>query len=97
MLLFPQKRSLILIDETIPMVNKEGHFGETILEVATDMNVDIIVMGTHSRRGFDKILLGSVAVKVLRHSSIHLFIILTKGCKEELNMKNLNYFHHGNN
>jgi nucleotide-binding universal stress UspA family protein len=83
MLLFPQKRSFILIDETTPMVNTKGHFGETILEVATDMNVDIIVIGTHSRRGFHKMLLGSVTGKVLRHSSIHLFIILTKECKEK--------------
>ncbi len=68
-------------DESIQLVVKDGDFGEVILETATELNVDIIVMGTHGRRGLDKILMGSVAEKVLRHSSIPLFIIPTK--KEE--------------
>ncbi len=68
-------------DETIQIVVKDGDFGEVILETATELNVDIIVMGTHGRRGLDKILMGSVAEKVLRHSSVPLFIIPTK--KEE--------------
>jgi nucleotide-binding universal stress UspA family protein len=32
-------------------------------------------MGSHSRRGLEKILMGSVAEKVLRNSRIPLFII----------------------
>ncbi|MDP4286075.1 MAG: universal stress protein [Bacteroidota bacterium] len=68
-------------DATIQTVVNEGDFGEAILDTAKKMNVDIIVMGTHGRRGLDKILMGSVAEKVLRHSSIPLYIIPTK--KEE--------------
>src|SRR5665811_316565 len=63
-------------DETIQTVIKDGDFGKSILDAATEMNVDIIVMGTHSQRGLDKILMGSVAEKVLHHSSIPLFICL---------------------
>jgi nucleotide-binding universal stress UspA family protein len=69
-------------DEMIETVVRNGDFGETILLTATDLNVDIIVMGTHSRRGLDKILMGSVAEKVLRHSLIPLFIIPTKSLEE---------------
>lgn len=65
-------------DETIETVVKDGDFGEVILETAEELNIDIIVMGTHGRRGLDKILMGSVAEKVLRNSSIPLFIIPTK-------------------
>jgi nucleotide-binding universal stress UspA family protein len=65
-------------DKTIDTVVKDGDFGESILDAAKEMNVDIIVMGSHSRRGLDKILMGSVAEKVLRHSSIPLFIIPAK-------------------
>ncbi len=68
-------------DPAIQTIVKDGDFGDVILETANEMNVDIIVMGTHSRRGLDKILMGSVAEKVLRHSSVPLFIIPTK--KEE--------------
>jgi nucleotide-binding universal stress UspA family protein len=69
-------------DETIETVIRNGDFGETILQTAKDLNADIIVMGTHSRRGLDKILMGSVAEKVLRHSLIPLFIIPTKSLEE---------------
>lgn len=68
-----------LRDEKIQTVVKNGAIGETILKTATDLKVDIIVMGTHSRRGLEKILVGSVAENVLHHSSIPLLIIPTKG------------------
>ena len=73
-----------LRDRMIETVVRKGDFGETILKTATDLNVDIIVMGTHSRRGLEKILMGSVAEKVLHHSLIPLFIIPTRDL-EELN------------
>ena len=76
------KSKQYLGDETIETVIKNGDFGETILKTATDLNADIIVMGTHSRRGLDKILMGSVAEKVLHHSLIPLFIIPTKAFEE---------------
>lgn len=72
-----------LNDSTIQSVVKEGDFGEQILQTATEINADIIVMGTHSRRGLEKILVGSVAEKVLRHSTIPLFIIPTKIFEEK--------------
>ena len=72
-----------LHDTAIQTVVKEGDFGEQILATAAEMNADIIVMGTHSRRGLEKILVGSVAEKVLRHSTIPLFIIPTKIVEEK--------------
>ena len=71
-----------LRDRMIETVVRKGDFGETILKTATDLNVDIIVMGTHSRRGLEKILMGSVAEKVLHHSLIPLFIIPTRDTKD---------------
>ena len=65
-------------DEKIQTIVKNGAFGETILKTATELKADIIVMGTHSRRGFEKILVGSVAENVLHHSLIPLLIIPTK-------------------
>ena len=55
---------------------------ETILDTVTELNADIIVMGTHSRRGFEKILLGSIAENVLRKSLIPVFIIPIKIIEE---------------
>jgi nucleotide-binding universal stress UspA family protein len=65
-------------DETIKTLVKEGDFAESILKAAKDQHVDIIVMGSHSRRWLDEILVGSVTEKVLHQSSIPLFIIPTK-------------------
>lgn len=44
----------------------EGDAVTRILDRATDWNADVIVMGTHGRSGFERLLLGSVAEKVLR-------------------------------
>ncbi|MCW3090382.1 MAG: hypothetical protein JWP81_1451 [Ferruginibacter sp.] len=65
-------------DERITTLLGEGDCAEAILKAAADLNVDIIVMGTHSRRGLDKILVGSIAEKVLHHSVVPLLIIPAK-------------------
>jgi len=67
-----------LDDETIQTVVRNGDFAETILNTAKDLNIDIVVIGSHSRHGLEKILSGSTAEKVLHHSSIPVFIIPVK-------------------
>ncbi|MEO6547535.1 MAG: universal stress protein [Ferruginibacter sp.] len=62
-------------DEAITTMLGDGDCAEAILATATDLKADIIVMGTHSRTGLDKILVGSIAEKVLRHSTIPMLII----------------------
>lgn len=69
-------------DDGITTLVGEGDCAEAILKAATDLAVDIIVMGTHSRRGLDKILMGSISQKVLNHAEIPLFIIPSKGEKK---------------
>ncbi|HAH57162.1 MAG TPA: universal stress protein [Bacteroidales bacterium] len=65
-------------DNTIQTLLKEGDFAESILKAAKDMHADVIVMGSHSRKWLEDIVLGSVTEKVLKHSSIPLYIIPTK-------------------
>jgi nucleotide-binding universal stress UspA family protein len=65
-------------DKKIKMEVAEGKAAETILYAAKEMKVDIIVMGTHSKRWLEKILVGSVTEEVLRDSTIPLFIIPVK-------------------
>jgi nucleotide-binding universal stress UspA family protein len=75
---FLEKSKHHLGDKTIQTLVKEGDFGETIVKTATDLHADIIVMGSHSRRWLDEILMGSVTGKVLHHTAIPLFIIPIK-------------------
>lgn len=45
-----------------------GYPAEEILALADKENVDMIVMGTHGRKGIDRILFGSVAEKIVKAS-----------------------------
>jgi nucleotide-binding universal stress UspA family protein len=44
----------------------EGNTAAEIVRHAAEHDVDLVVMGTHGRSGFDRLTLGSVAEKVLR-------------------------------
>ena len=44
----------------------EGVPYEVIVETANEKGCDLIVMGTHGRKGLDRLLLGSVTEKVVR-------------------------------
>ena len=48
----------------------EGPVAECLLQCARERKIDLIVVGTHGRGGFGKVILGSVAEKVFRHSPV---------------------------
>lgn len=70
-----EKTKKFLGDDSIRTIIKDGDSGDAIIETAKELGIDIIVLGSHSRKGLEKILMGSVAEKVLRHSKVPLFII----------------------
>jgi nucleotide-binding universal stress UspA family protein len=52
-----------------------GYAAEEILDYAQEHKVDMIIMGTHGRKGIDRILFGSVAEKVVQTSSVPVLTI----------------------
>jgi nucleotide-binding universal stress UspA family protein len=52
-----------------------GYAAEEILRLAEEAGADLIVMGTHGRKGIDRILFGSVAEKVVKSSPIPVMTI----------------------
>ena len=63
------------VQENFPGVEAQGqvligYAAEEILKRAAEEQVDMIVMGTHGRKGIDRILFGSVAEKVVKNSLI---------------------------
>ena len=48
---------------------------EGIIQVANEISADLIIMGSHGRTGFKKLVLGSVAQAVLTQSPIPVLII----------------------
>lgn len=47
----------------------QGEAADEILRLAQELDCDLIVMGTHGRKGLPRLLLGSVAEKVLREAT----------------------------
>jgi len=46
-----------------------------ILETAAEKNCDLIIMGSHGRRGLNRLLLGSQASEVLSRASVPVLIV----------------------
>lgn len=65
-------------DDTIQTLVSEGDIAKTILSTAKDQHADVIVMGSHSQRWLENIVMGSVTEKVVNKSSVPLFIIPTR-------------------
>ena len=64
-------------DDTIQTLIQEGDFADVILNASEEIKADMIVMGTHSKRWLEEIIMGSVTESVLHQSTIPLFIIPT--------------------
>ena len=78
-----------VLDEMIALENKLRAKGLTvtrrvisgtdaaheIIQAGKEVNADLTVMSTHGRSGLDKLVLGSVAEKVLRHGEIPLLLV----------------------
>jgi nucleotide-binding universal stress UspA family protein len=77
-MLIPADRDRLLADtkvfieaETAPgvaieAVIREGNTAAEIVDQAISMSADLLIIGTHGRSGFERLLLGSVTEKVLR-------------------------------
>lgn len=75
---FLDKSKLHLGDKKIKTMVTEGDIADLILKSAEDIDADVIVMGSHSRKWLEDIVMGSVTEKVLHHTSLPLYIVPTK-------------------
>jgi nucleotide-binding universal stress UspA family protein len=57
---------------------RAGQPSRSILQTAVDINADIVVVGTHRRQGFKKLMLGSIAEQVLEHAHCPVLLALPK-------------------
>ncbi len=47
-----------------------GNPEEEILRYAVEVPIDLIIMGTHTRKGLERVLMGSVADQVLKNAAV---------------------------
>ena len=62
-----------LIDDLGPRL------GESVARVAREWKADLIVLGTHGRRGFNRLLLGSGAEQVIRPAPVPVMVVRPNG------------------
>ena len=55
-----------------------GYPAEMVLKKAKELKVDLLVLGTHGKTGINRLLIGSVAEDVLRHTYCNTLVIPIK-------------------
>ena len=62
---------------------RAGHPCDEILKVAAEENVDLILLGNSGRRGFNRIISGSVAREVQKHTKVPVLVAKRPSTCEE--------------
>ncbi|MDS0299643.1 universal stress protein [Halogeometricum sp. S1BR25-6] len=75
--LLEEARTVLPADATVETRIEVGRPAATILDVAREGAVDHVVLGSHSREGISRILLGSVAEAVARRSPVPVTVART--------------------
>jgi nucleotide-binding universal stress UspA family protein len=63
------------------MVLKSGDLGDVLSDVVRQYGIDLIVIGTHGRHGFAKIVLGSTAERIFRTATCPVLTVGPKAAK----------------
>jgi nucleotide-binding universal stress UspA family protein len=72
-------------DPAVPVEHRlvEGYAASRILRLAEEVKADLIVMGTHGRRGLGRLLMGSVAEQVVRKAPCPVVTVKSPPRREE--------------
>lgn len=65
-------------DDTITTAIEEGEVADMVMKTALRSHCDIIVIGSHSRKWLERILVGSTAEKILGQTTLPLLIVPVK-------------------
>jgi nucleotide-binding universal stress UspA family protein len=53
----------------------KGHPAEKILNFAEDNNIDMIIVGSLGKSGYERVLVGSVSEKIIRHAKVPVLVV----------------------
>lgn len=70
--------SLGVKEDLISTVVLDGHPAEELDTYAASRDVDLIIIGSHGRKGLDRLLIGSVADKVVRGAKVPVLVIRSR-------------------
>ncbi|MFZ0953442.1 MAG: universal stress protein [Candidatus Sulfotelmatobacter sp.] len=78
------------------LVVHDGAAPDCILSFAQERKTDLIVMGTHGRRGFDRLVLGSVTNRVMRKAPCPVLAISNLPSESTIEAREVQHVHHLN-
>ena len=52
-----------------------GDASEEIIKYIEDWHIDLVIMGTHGRKGLDKVIFGSVAERVVKTAPVPVMVV----------------------
>ncbi len=65
-------------DQKVSFHVRLGDAVEAILQLAVDVDADLLIVGTHGRRGLERLLLGSVATRLVMEAHLPVFVARPK-------------------
>jgi len=81
-----ERLSRWIADNNLGSVRQEirrGDPGMEICKLANDLSCPLIVVPSHGRKGLSRILLGSVAERIIRHADCSVLVVRRDGTEEE--------------
>ncbi len=72
---FLEKSRTHLGNESIEIAVMDGEFDEAIINAVEKYNADMIVIGTHSRKGLNKFFVGNLAEEILNKVSVPVLVV----------------------
>jgi nucleotide-binding universal stress UspA family protein len=64
--------------EKLKIVFKVGHPFDALMKVVKEEEIDLVIIGAKGRAGLEHVLLGSIAEKMVRHSSVPVLTFRSK-------------------
>lgn len=60
---------------TLPLIDSHTHIADRLLSEATRMKADLVISGSHGRKGLARLTLGSEANRLLQQASLPVLIV----------------------
>ena len=73
-----QNDTLMVETKIIESTDTPKRISERIIEAAQNWQADLLVLGTHGRQGFSRVLVGSVAEEVIRLTPVPILLVRGK-------------------
>jgi nucleotide-binding universal stress UspA family protein len=70
-------------DAAVSEASSLADVSQMVLQAAAEFDADLLVMGTHGRRGFQRLILGSVAERCVRQATLPVLLIPSAAGQEK--------------